>query len=713
MDIKMYENGLFLDIHISDEGEVFLLNLSAQELPRPPKMKWYRLIELQMAGFNQNDHHGFKHTGTQPGSLLRYSSHTIRKTQYGALITICQQYEALEVTNCLQFFDDIPIVESYTEVKNTGNASSSALEYLSSFALTGLSRGSNLARDKGAFIHIPHNTWFGECQWKAYTPNELGYHTVNEFSMKRVHLSSTGSWPCSEHLPMGCYENIDTGYTATWQIETPGSWNWEISDIGSELYMQLSGPSLQENGFYHKLKPGETFRSVLCAVAFVKGGFEESIRQLTRYRRAVRRPNNDNRHPAVIFNDYMNCLMGNPSTQKELPMIDAAAVMGCKYYCIDCGWYSDGEWWDGVGEWQPSSARFPGGIEEPLNYIRQKGMIPGLWLEIEVMGTQCPLAKKAPVDWFFQRDQVPVIDHGRYLLDFRNPEVVHHANKVVDRLVNEYGVGYIKNDYNINSGVGTEVNADSAADGLLQCTRAYLAWLDSIFERYPDLVIENCGSGGMRMEGALLRRCSIQSVTDQTDYIKMAAIACNCMTAVTPEQAAIWSYPLAEGDEEETIFNMVNAILLRIHQSGHLAELSKSRLDLVHEGIRFHLDICNQLKDGLPFWPTGLATMSSPWFCVGMDCGSIQYLAVWNIFHEEDIHIPLDKNARKVRCVYPENAKGTSQYDADAQMLTIRLMPKTARIYIFSPGKAQNADEPEGSARLCNTARRKKGKPKL
>ena len=63
-------------------------------------------------------------------------------------------------------------------------------------------------------------------------------------------------------------------------------------------------------------------------------------------------------------------------------------------------------------------------------------------------------------------------------------------------------------------------------------------------------------------------------MTDQTDYRLIAAIAANCPTALPQEQAAIWSYPLRDGTVEETIFNMVSAVLLRIHQSGHLAELS-------------------------------------------------------------------------------------------------------------------------------------------
>lgn len=106
-------------------------------------------------------------------------------------------------------------------------------------------------------------------------------------------------------------------------------------------------------------------------------------------------------------------------------------------------------------------------------------------------------------------------------------------------------------DYNIEPGIGTELNADSAGDGLLGHNRAYLKWLDGIFVKYPDLVIENCSSGGLRMDYAMLSRYSIQSTSDQEDYIRYATIAANSPMALTPEQAAIWSYPLTEGDKEK------------------------------------------------------------------------------------------------------------------------------------------------------------------
>ena len=681
MKIQSEYAGLFLDIEVSDEGEVFLLNLGSRKLPPPEEKSWYRLIEVQMAGFNQDHHHGNKKAGTQPGSLFRYRDHRIYDNAYGRKVEIRQTYETLEVITHLQFFKEIAVVESWSEIINHGDETAAALEYFSSFSLTGLNRENGRPRDEGAFVYIPHNTWYGECQWQRYSLHEAGYWITNEvFSNKRIALKSTGSWPCDEYLPMGAFEDEASGCCICWQIETAASWSWEISDIASELYLKISAADLRENAFSLKLKPGERFVSEKAAAAFVDGDFTAAVRELTKYRRVIRRPNRDNARPRAIFNDYMNCLWGQPDMAKEKPLIDAASELGFEYYCIDCGWYSDGAWWTGVGEWRPSKARFPGGIEEAMDYIRQKGMQPGLWLEIEAMGIHCPLVKDFPKDAFFQRDGRPIIAEGRYFLDFRHPKVRAHADEVIDRLVRDYGVSYIKNDYNIDSGPGTDVTADSTGAGLLEHTRAFVKWLDEVLERYPDLVFENCSSGGMRMTNKLLKRLCLQSVTDQTDYVKMAPIACNCATALPPEQAAVWSYPLAEGDAEETIFNMVNALLLRLHQSGHLAELSEERPRYVAEGVRFHHRIAPVIKEGLPFWPCGLADFASPYCCFGLESEDEAYLALWNISEKEPLRIPL-KGYTDASQVYPGDRPCRFHFDEKEGLLEASLRPRTARIF--------------------------------
>ena len=385
----------------------------------------------------------------------------------------------------------------------------------------------------------------------------------------------------------------------------------------------------------------------------------------------------------------MNCLMGDPTTQRELPLIRAAAEAGCEYYVIDAGWYSDGPWWDGVGEWLPAPGRFPGGLKALLDEIRHHGMVPGLWLEIEVMGIHCPLAAAAPKDWFFCRHGKPVIDHDRYQLDFRHPDVRAHADAVVDRLVQEYGVGYIKMDYNINAGVGTEQSADSFGDGLMNHTRAYLAWLDGVFTRYPHLVIENCSSGGMRMDYALLARHSIQSTSDQTRYLYYPSIAAASPTAVTPEQSAVWSYPLADGSVEETVFNMVNAMLLRIHQSGHLANLSPERFAVVREGIAYYKSIRRLIPQALPLWPLDLPRMGDPWVCFGLKARGKIFLALWRLSSAgPDITLPfpgLKGRQVQVSCAFPSFSRTRFEWNVAAGSLSVIMEePNTARLFELS-----------------------------
>ena len=88
------------------------------------------------------------------------------------------------------------------------------------------------------------------------------------------------------------------------------------------------------------------------------------------------------------------------------------------------------------------------------------------------------------------------------------------------------------------------------------------------------------------MDYAMLSRYSIQSTSDQDDYKKYCTIAANSPTALCPEQSAIWAYPITSGDREEVVFNMINAMLLRIHQSGHLGNIDPERKALVKESYQ-------------------------------------------------------------------------------------------------------------------------------
>ena len=689
--IQIHENQIHLVIEITQAQQVRLLHLSYLEFDKnqyfpQDSLDHAKIVEVLTTGLGYIEHHGMKHNMTGMGDKLRYVSHTDIYNELGRKLSIVQEAEGLRVISHLQFYNGINTLRSWTTVENISE-NAIGLEYVSSFALSGIAQVDCVSWDQKSIISIPHNTWYGEAQWKTNTISELGLSQVNKwnrFTVKSIECSNTGTWSTSRYLPMGYFQNIHTKESLFWQIEHNGSWCWEIGDCMDRLYLQISGPCKNKSHWWKNLQPKEIFETVPAAISIVGNGFDTAVGEMTKYRRMIRRPNYDNEVLPVIFNDYMNCLMGDPTTEKLFPLIDRAAEAGCEYFCIDAGWYSDGYWWDGVGEWFPSKKRFPNGIEEPLRAIREKGMIPRLWLEIEVMGLRCPLANKLPDNWFFMRHGKRVVDHSRYQLDFRNPDVGKYADGIIERLVKQYGVGYIKMDYNIDAGIGTELNADSFGDGLLGHNRAYLRWLDGIFEKYPDLVIENCGSGGMRMDYAMLSWLSIQSSSDQTDYVKNAAIVSGCASAVCPEQCAVWSYPLRDADREQVAFNMVNAMLLRIHQSGHLAELSSVGFLLVKEGIEVYKQIRADIRYATPFWPLGMPSYTSGWLAFGLNCEGKSYLAVWRLAGKEKCVIPLSKakNFKEVKCIYPRELEQSCSLNIDQHTLMMSFpQENAARLY--------------------------------
>lgn len=698
--IEFCENNIYFVLEITDENEAKLLHFSAvpfdeKTLISADGMVPFRLVEVQVSGLDRpGERHGHKYVRTAPGYLMKFKDIVDIRNEIGRKLEITTEDTNTGISVCshFQFFDGISVARAWSVVTNTGDEDR-GLEYISSFAITGIEKEGLLGQDEKMQIHLPHNSWQREMHWNTYTLPELGMSIsqplATQRSSKTIGISNTGNWSTKEYLPMGYVTNQETGANLFWQIEHNGSWYWEISDQDGHLYLQLGGPNEYHNHWWKNLKKGESFTSVPVSVGTAIGGVDEVMGELTKYRRKIRRKNDDNETLAIIFNDYMNCLWGDPTTEKEIPLIDKAAQAGCEYFCVDCGWYSEGYWWDGVGEWLPSNVRFPNGLKEVMDYIRNKNMIPGVWLELEVMGVKCPKADKVPIDWYFTRHGKKVFDRSRYQLDFRNPEVREHADEVIDRLVGEYGVGYIKMDYNIEPGIGTERNADSYGDGLLGHNRAYLAWLDDVFKRYPNLIIENCSSGGLRIDYAMLSRHSIQSTSDQEDYARYATIAANSPSGLTPEQSAIWSYPLTEGDDEEVIYNMVNAMLLRIHQSGHLVNLSEERMSLVKEALDYYKGMRMDIKTALPFWPLGLSTYQDTWISLGLKNNNKTYVGVWRRNSSSNkCVLPLKHLKGKqvdVSCGYPKIENCQYQWNMEEGNLTVLLPnPVSARLFEIS-----------------------------
>jgi alpha-galactosidase len=256
-------------------------------------------------------------------------------------------------------------------------------------------------------------------------------------------------------------------------------------------------------------------------------------------------------------------------------------------------------------------------------------MTPGLWLEPEVVGVRSAVAGQLPDEAFFVRRGQRVVENGRFHLDLRHPAAVKHLDEVVDYIVGDLGVGYLKLDYNINGGPGTDTGNVSAGAGLLAHNRAHLEWLDAVLDRYPGLVIENCASGGMRMDYAMLSRLQLQSTSDQQDFLRYPPITAAAPAAVTPEQAATWAYPQPGFSDQEIVLTLCGALLGRIHLSGHIDQMSQAQRRLVADAVDAYKRIRADLAGARPFWPLGLPGWPDSWLALGMRTPGAAYVVAW------------------------------------------------------------------------------------
>ena len=641
-------------------------NAQTSEGHAAPEPRTQPLVELLVVGHGRRSAN-LRNTATTVGARLRYRSHDER-TEGGWRIVEVEQLDevtGLTTISTLRSVESAGILESWTTVRNEGTEVHQ-LHAVSSLMLarpvgdTPISRTDSI---EGT------SEWLGECRWdtrpvrdQAGLPRlDLAAHQRQD-SRGAIAIASQGAWSSGRRVPAGVLATRGGGPALAWQVRHNGAWRVELDErLGDAdagfLVLGMFGPTDADHAWSVALAPGAAFTTIPVGIAVSEHGWSGALAGMTALRRRLAPPG---KRPSVIFNDYMNTLMGDPTTAKLLPLIDAAATTGAEIFAVDAGWYDDGgDWWDSVGLWEPSTTRFPNGLSEVLSRIVERGMVPGLWLEPEVIGVNSPVADRLPDEAFMQRGGVRIVEHDRYLLDLRHPAARAHLDGVVDRLVDDLGVGFFKLDYNVTPGTGTDLDADSPGDGLLQHNRALLDWIDGVVARHPHLVIENCASGGMRADYAMLSRLHVQSTSDQQNPLLYPPVAAGSLVSILPEQAGNWAYPQPSMTPEEIVFTMCTGLAGRMILSCKVDQMDTDQLSLVREGVELARRFEGHLTSAVPTWPLGLVQWEQPWVAVGLSTPEESYVVIWSRGDGRD-GVELDIPDGDVEVLYPSGDAFTS-----------------------------------------------------
>ncbi len=653
-------------------------------------------VEAQISGENKDTHLGAKMVNSSEGNRLYYLSHK----QENNRLEIVQKSALIEVKTIFIAYLGGSFVRIYTEIKNI-SPQEIVLEEVSAFVapLLGDNRVENAKNLQFyKFLQSHH----AECQPRKQSFYAYGLHRGNLESQKRIAFANVGSWSTKEELPQGIIEKQNTGECLMFQVESNSSWYYEIGDKNGEYYLYLGGPNLPFGGWSKALKPDATYCTPAVALAF-GNSVNAVLGEMTKYRRQIAGKNAFDAYLPAIFNEYMHLSWDSPTAENTAKIAPVVAKTGVEYYVIDCGWHNEEPGnvvYPYVGQWKESKARFPDGIRKTTDFIRSLGMKAGLWIEPEIIGIKCQeMLCYYDDSCFMQRNGRKIAVMGRYFLDYRHEKVRAYMSETIRRMVEDYGADYIKCDYNEDCGVGTDYAAFCAGEGLESCAQAFYEWMKEMTQKYPQVIFEGCSSGGMRMDYKTLSVYPLISTSDQTDYLKYPYIAGNILSAVIPEQAAVWSYPVGVGEiglplpkaydekwvaehitDDRIAMNMINSFLGRMHLASHLELLSEAQLALVQEGVQYYHSLTEVKKTALPYFPNGFTDFAAEHVAAGFKTDNQIYLAVWCLGGCKKITVSLDEKISSAEIGYPK--KANTAISAQENQLTLAFERQKQAVFV-------------------------------
>ncbi|GAB2604252.1 hypothetical protein GCM10027067_14490 [Pseudactinotalea suaedae] len=275
-----------------------------------------------------------------------------------------------------------------------------------------------------------------------------------------------------------------------------------------------------------ELAPGETLSapSVVLAVGTTTDEAALTLQRAVRDRWLARSPWSDSAPPE--WNHWW------PYEDQEVDEAviganaDVAATLGLPVVTIDAGWFgaadAASDWQEQRGDWDlVNTARFPSGLAAVGDRIRAAGAEPGIWIEAEAVGRSALVRRQRPEilalatdgrrhDPSYRVTTVSLDDDDPTFLGYAclgSPAGRSHVLESMSRLVTTIGARWVKLDFNVDPDAGCTRtdHGHGAGEGLFRHYLGLYAVLDEFRSRHPDVLLEACSSGGLRIDLGLAR----------------------------------------------------------------------------------------------------------------------------------------------------------------------------------------------------------------
>jgi len=315
-----------------------------------------------------------------------------------------------------------------------------------------------------------------------------------------------------------------------------GQWTASFRHSGSNAMGITAGMEFT----HFKLLPGEEVRTPSILLEFWDGA--DATRGQNLFRSLVRehyspRPSGKPLQVPVALSVHGTIGFEETTETNVIDAIGRAAAHGVRFdtWWIDTGWFEliGKNWARSVGNLEPDPARFPNGMRPIAEAAHANGMKFLLWFEPERVMRDTWLYNKHRSWLLSPPSNLPfevsyMYYDGFYLFDFGNELARKWMTKYVSDSIDTMGIDIYRQDFNMFPLYYWRADERADRQGIREMK--YIAGLyrfwDDLLAGHPGLLIDNCASGGRRIDIETLRR---SVVLTRSDVIFRNPISAQCI----------------------------------------------------------------------------------------------------------------------------------------------------------------------------------------
>ena len=442
-----------------------------------------------------------------------------RREQERAVVhvfTLADKLQPVTVRVCYKAYRAVDVIETWTEISHA-EKKDILLKRFDSGHLT-------LRRGDAWLTHL-HGDWASEAD-VTQEPLTRGLQIIrNSDGARNAHLDAPEVMISLDGKPRE-HSGRTVGAALCWS----GNFEIRINTTTKHEHHLYAGIDPQASEYV--LESGRVFETPHLALSYSTEGMGGVSRNFHRWARTEGMSHRGMQTGDILLNSWEG-LYFDINEERMIQMMDDIARFGGELFVMDDGWFGDkyqrNDDSSTLGDWVVDRKKLPGGLKTLTEAARQRGIRFGIWIEPEAVNTKSELFEKHP-EWALQtKGRELKLGRGgtQLVLDMTNPKVQDFAFKIVDDLLTSYPeIAYLKWDANASiQNVGSLwLPMNRQTNLYVDYHMGLLKVLQRIREKYPDVVIQDCASGGGRANYGLLPYFDEFWVSDNTDALQRVYI---------------------------------------------------------------------------------------------------------------------------------------------------------------------------------------------